>query len=93
MKFEWDEENNRSNINKHGISFQDAVYAFSDPFALSIPDNYSENEERWILLGKNVNETLTLVVHTFRSGNVTRLISARKATKHEQSAYTKRLSK
>ena len=93
MKFEWDEEKNRLNIKKHGISFQDAVYIFSDPFALSIPDNYSENEERWILLGKNSSETLTIVVHTFRSGDITRLISARKATKHEQSGYTKRLRK
>jgi len=93
MKFEWDEDKNQSNINKHGISFQDAIYVFSDPFALSISDDYSENEERWILLGKNSNDTLTLVVHTFRSGNVIRLISARKATKHECSGYTKRLSK
>ncbi len=40
MKFEWDETKNRSNINKHGISFQDAVTVFLDPFALS-----SHNEE------------------------------------------------
>jgi len=93
MKFEWDEDKNRSNIIKHGISFQDATYVFSDPFALSISDDYSANEERWILLGKNRNETLTLVVHTFRSSNVIRLISARKATKYECSSYTKRLSK
>jgi len=93
MKFEWDEDKNRSNIIKHGISFQDASYVFSDPFALSISDDYSENEERWILLGKNSNDTLTLVVHTFRSSNVIRLISARKATKHECYGYTKRLSK
>jgi len=93
MKFEWDEDKNRSNIIKHGISFQDASYVFSDSFALSISDDYSANEERWILLGKNSNDTLTLVVHTFRSSNVIRLISARKATKHERSGYTKRLSK
>jgi len=93
MKFEWDETKNRSNINKHGISFQDAVYVFSDPFALSSHDEeHSEEEDRWVLLGKNLNESLLLVVHTIRSGEVIRLISARKATKNERSSYTKRLS-
>ena len=94
MKFEWDETKNRSNINKHGISFQDAVYVFSDPFALSSHDEeHSEEEDRWVLLGKNLNESLLLVVHTIRSAEVIRLISARKATKNERSSYTKRVKK
>ena len=94
MKFEWDETKNRSNINKHGISFQDAVYVFSDPFALSSHDEeHSEEEDRWVLLGKNLNESLLLVVHTIRSAEVIRLISARKATKNERTSYTKRVKK
>ena len=67
MKFEWDEDKNRLNIQKHGIDFANAAYVFADPFALSIPDNdYSEPEDRWLLLGKNLNERLLLVVHTYR---------------------------
>ena len=94
MKFEWDEVKNRSNINKHGISFQEAVYAFSDPFALNLHDKeHFDDEDRWVLLGKNMNESLLLVIHTFRSGEVIRLISARKATKNERSSYNKRLRK
>jgi uncharacterized DUF497 family protein len=71
-----------------------AAYVFSDPFALSISDDdNSEMEERWLLLGKNLNERLLLVVHTYRYDDVIRLISARKATATETATYVKRLSK
>ena len=46
MKFEWDDHKNKLNIQNHGVDFRDAVYVFSDPFALNLPDNFSENEER-----------------------------------------------
>jgi uncharacterized DUF497 family protein len=47
MRFEWDESKNQLNSRKHGINFRDAAYVFSDPCALSIPDNkHSETEER-----------------------------------------------
>lgn len=94
MKFEWDEHKNQLNIQKHGISFYEAAYVFSDPFALSIPDDeHSEMEERWLLLGKNLNERLLLIVHTLRYDDVVRIISARKATANEAKTYTKRLTK
>lgn len=91
MKFEWDENKNKLNIQKHGINFRDAVYVFSDPFALNMPDVYSETEERWLLLGKNLKEQILLVVHTFRYDDVIRIISARKATNKEKSTYLQRL--
>ena len=57
MKFEWDEHKNKINIRKHGIDFREAAYVFSDPFALNLPDiENSNDEERWLLLGKNLNE-------------------------------------
>ena len=94
MKFEWDEDKNRLNIQKHGIDFADATYVFADPFALSIPDDdHSESEDRWLLLGKNLNERLLLVVHTYRYDDVIRIISARKATAAETTTYVKRLTK
>jgi len=53
MKFEWDENKNQINIRKHGIDFHDAAYVFSDPFALSIPDDeHSEMEERLAFIGE-----------------------------------------
>jgi uncharacterized DUF497 family protein len=94
MKFEWDENKNQLNIRKHGINFRDAAYVFSDPFALNIPDDeHSNHEERWLLLGQNLNEQVLLVVHTFRCGDVIRIISARKATANEKATYLKRLRK
>ncbi|MFI3158555.1 MAG: BrnT family toxin [Methylococcaceae bacterium] len=67
---------------------------FADSFALSIPDDeHSETEERWLLLGKSVNEQMLLVVHTFRYDDVIRIISARKATSTETATYMKRLTK
>ncbi len=94
MRIEWDENKNKVNIQKHGVDFRDAAYVFSDPFQLNIADeDHSDHEERWIVLGKNLNDTLLLVVHTDRSHNVIRIISARKATKNEQKRYIQRLTK
>ncbi|MGJ0516076.1 MAG: BrnT family toxin [Methylomicrobium sp.] len=94
MKFEWDEAKNQANIRKHGIDFRQAAYVFSDPFALSVPDDeLSENEERWLLLGKSLSEQILLVVHTIRHDDAIRIISARKATHNEKATYLKRAMK
>lgn len=94
MKFEWDDNKNQANIKKHGIDFAQAVYVFSDPFALNLPDDeHSDNEERWILLGKSLQEMVLLIVHTCREGDSIRIISARKSTKNEQRMYEMRCKK
>ena len=57
---------------------------------------HSSDEDRWVLLGKSLNETLLLVIHTFRDNDGTefvRIISVRKATKKEKQAYQKRCPK
>ncbi len=94
MKFEWDKDKERTNIKKHGITFEQASYVFADPFALSLYDSeHSENEDRWILLGKSLNRNLLLVIHTFRDNDnieLVRIISARKATKKEIETYNMR---
>ena len=94
MKFEWDRNKEKINIVKHGITFEQASYVFADQFALNRFDNeHSEDEDRWVLLGKSLNETLLLVVHTFRDDDGTeyvRIISARKATQKEKKVYQKR---
>lgn len=94
MKFEWDENKNQANIKKHGISFADAIYVFTDPLALNMPDSeHSENEERWIILGKNLQSSIILIVHTYREGDSIRIISARKSTRNEQRIYEMRCQK
>ena len=97
MKFEWDTEKEKLNIQKRGITFEQASYVFADPFALSkYDDEHSEDEDRWILLGKSLSESILVVAHTFRDDDgaeVVRIISARKATKREKQSYHKRCPK
>ena len=83
--FEWDEEKNKINRQKHGVSFNVAAKVFEDENRIDRPDyNHSENEERRQVIGK-VNNVL-FVVYTERA-DITRLISARKATAYERSLY------
>jgi len=97
MKFEWDSEKEKINIEKHEITFEQASYVFTDPFALSKYDEeHSVEEDRWILLGKSLNEVILVVVHTFKDDDnieYVRIISARKATKKEQQSYQRRCQK
>jgi len=70
---------------------------FADKSALSrFDDEHSEEENRWVLLGKSLNETLLLVVHTLKDDNgmeFVRINSARKVTKKETLEYQKRCLK
>jgi len=97
MKFEWDTNKEKINIQKHGVTFEQASYVFADPFALNkFDEEHSDYEDRWIILGKSLNQTLLVVIHTFRNNDgveFVRIISARKATKKEQQAYQKRCPK
>lgn len=89
MVFEWDEEKDKLNIKKHGLSFKDAPFVFADPFAIS-RDEYSENEHRRQIMGHLGDILLVLVVYAMRSRQgeeVFRIISARKATAAERRKY------
>lgn len=87
--FEWDENKNKANINKHGISFLEALTVFLDENALVISDiDHSHDEERFIILGISKTPRLLVVCHCYRkSDTVIRIISARKATDHESNQY------
>ena len=90
--FEWDPVKAKINLNKHGVSFEEASEIFLDPLQLSLIDNkHGEQEERWITLVTTKSQQLRLVVHTFltyHQDQVTiRIISARPATVHEQKQY------
>ena len=59
MKFEWDDLKNKRNVEKHGVSFEQAKIVFSDPLQLSKLDHrFSYFEERWITIGLGKDETL-----------------------------------
>ena len=51
LRFEWDEQKNRQNLNKHDVRFETAVLAFDDPYAITQRDVTLEDEERWITVG------------------------------------------
>jgi uncharacterized protein len=84
--FEWDEEKAKENLEKHGIDFADAVTAFEDTMALTMPDPASEEEERFVTLGTDANERLLVIAYTWRDDRI-RLISAQKATRRERRQY------
>ena len=91
--FDWDENKNRINIQKHGISFVEAMTVFDDDNALYKPDaDHSQDEDRFIILGLSTNTRLLVVCHCYReSETFVRIIFARKATITESEQYGSRL--
>jgi hypothetical protein len=87
FKFEWDYRKAGSNVQKHGVSFEEAVSVFADAMALTFSDSdHSEMEDRSRTYGISNKGRLLVVVHTERKNNV-RIISARKATRYEKTIY------
>ena len=85
LTFEWDEEKNRINKNKHGIDFETAMLVFNDLERIEIYDvEHSVDEDRYSTIGMVKN--VLFVVYTERKENI-RLISARLATNKERSIY------
>ena len=86
LDFEWDDDKAAANVRKHGVSFEQAALAFRDLFAvewLDMREGYGE--ERIILVGTSQGQILA-VVYTEREERI-RIISARRATKHEKDIY------
>ena len=87
LSFEWDESKAKSNLAKHGVSFEEASTVFGDPLSLTIPDPaHSQAEDRSIGLGQSHRRKLLVVVHTERGDNI-RIISARRASRRERKSY------
>jgi uncharacterized DUF497 family protein len=83
VNFEWDEQKNAANIHKHGFDFTDAWEIFESPM-LTAPDTREDyGEERWIGIGF-LRERVVVIVFAQRSDDTVRVISLRKALKHER---------
>jgi uncharacterized protein len=90
IRFEWDEEKNKINQKKHGIDFETAKVIFDDPCCVTFVERISDGEERWHAIGSVENIIVIVVVHTYRQDSadeVIRIISARRATRHERKLY------
>lgn len=89
LSFEWDKSKATTNFKKHGVGFEEAKSAFSDEWAKLIADpDHSEDEDRFILLGYSSSMRLLVVCHCYRTDeSIIRIISARKASRHEAASY------
>ncbi|MHB1145405.1 MAG: BrnT family toxin [Thiobacillus sp.] len=87
LKFAWDAAKAAANLAKHGVSFEEAATVFGDPLALTFNDpDHSLDEHRLLTFGVSDRNRVLLVVNVER-GRILRIISARKATKHERDIY------
>ena len=88
--FEWDESKAASNKRKHGVTFEEAQSVFYDDFAIQFfDDENSDFEDRFLLLGLSNQSRVLLICHCEKkSGDLIRIISARKATASERRLYT-----
>jgi uncharacterized protein len=91
LRWTWNDDKNKANELKHGLDFETAQLVFDDPLAMSRLDSYLD-EERWQIIGV-IDRLIVIIVHTWpvydseSDEEIGRIISARKATKHERRAY------
>lgn len=86
MEYEWDDQKAASNLIKHSVDFADAASVLEDEAAITVIDEFAD-EERFITIGLDALNRLLVVVYTWRGEETIRLISARKATPHERRQY------
>ncbi|MBF0230717.1 MAG: BrnT family toxin [Desulfamplus sp.] len=82
MKFEWDENKNQLNIKNHKIDFNDVVKMFNKPMLVFLDDRADYDEDRYIGIGF-LKSFIAFIVFMEKIDNTIRIISARKANKHE----------
>ena len=89
VTFSWDDRKARANLGKHSVSFDEAATVFSDESARLIHDPASSgSEDRLVLVGFGSKLRLLVVCHTYRHDDrEIRIVSARKATRHERQQY------
>ncbi len=86
MTFEWDSEKNSSNIEKHSLDFADAWEIFQAPMLTALDTREDYDEDRWIGIGL-LQTRIVVIIFTEREPDIIRVISLRKAVKHERSKY------
>jgi len=89
MRFTWSDAKRKLNIEQHGFDFVDAPRVFEGPTFTYEDDRFDYSEQRFVTLGI-LNELVVSIVHT-EASRVIRIISLRKATKHEQAIFFKNI--
>ena len=87
--FSWDDKKESQNLQKHGVSFEEAATVFADENArLKHDPDHSQREDRFLLLGFSAKLRMLVVVHAYQQDETEiRIISARKATRNERKQY------
>jgi hypothetical protein len=86
--FEWNARKELANRAKHGVAFDEAMTVFADPLGRIVDDpRHSQGETRSVLLGLSVQGRILAVMFTERGADRVRIISARRATRHERQGY------
>jgi uncharacterized DUF497 family protein len=91
MHFEWDPKKEQLNIKKHGISFEEAQEALTCGTVVVLNEDGRHDEQRFVFLGMCKRLDVLVVVVAYPEETVTRIISARKATKSEREFYEAQL--
>jgi uncharacterized DUF497 family protein len=95
LRFSWDARKAKSNLDRHGVSFEEAQSVFSDEHAVLIDDpDDSVGEDRFLILGLGMALRVLMVCHCLRDeGDEIRIISARRADRFERRQYWERLAR
>jgi uncharacterized DUF497 family protein len=84
VEFEWDPQKAAGNLRKHGVSFSEAASVFGDPLGVTVADpDHSEEETRYLTVGRSTRRSLLIVAHTDRGDRV-RIITVRELTRSER---------
>ena len=91
-EFDWDDAKATTNLRKHEVDFRDAMTVLLDPMAMTFHDiDQSQDEERWVSVGRSSSDKLLVVIHTFvatgPNNALVRIISPRAATRQERQQY------
>jgi hypothetical protein len=86
MHFVWDESKNESNIRKHGFDFANAHEMFTALLLSELDDRMDYGQDRWIGIGM-IRGRVAVVAYTERDEETIRIISLRKALRHERIRY------
>ena len=87
MGFQWNARKAAGNLRKHGVSFDEAASVFFDPLSATGDDpDHSAEEKRFVTFGVSSSGRLLVVAHEDRD-DVTRIITAREATRAERKLY------
>jgi len=87
MRFEWDEQKRKTNIRRHGFDFADAKQVFAGPMLVRLDMRQDYGEDRWIGIGITHGRVVVVVYTEQDNGETIRIISLRKALKHEHKRF------